>query len=195
MRYPVLPPVGKHSAPTATFHASPNVSSRGGRPERLVFTHVWGGGTFEEVVGWLRDPKSQASSHFVYAGEIGPDAGKCAQLVPLGMKAWTECELNPVGISIEAADAIWHGHDAEGFARLARMVALLLHVHHLPARWVRSSGIVAGSAGFARHADAGALGCGHLECPTGDLDLYRQFAERVVSEFRHGHFRNSYGKA
>lgn len=202
MRYPHLPPVGALHVPELHFLPSPNRSSRHGRPLRLVFTHVWGGGTFEGTVGWLRKPDSApgandgsgASAHVVYAGELGPDAGAAAQLVPWAEKAWTECELNSVGVSFETADAIWQGHDPEGFARLARMHALVLKLHGLPVRWVRADGIVAGSSGHTRHADAGALGCGHLYCPTRDLDLYGQFHERVVAEYRHGGFRSSWGR-
>jgi len=159
-----------------------------------VFVHVWGGGTFGGTVSWLRNPRSQASAHVVYAGEKGPDAGKAVQLVAWASKAWTECELNPVGLSVESADAIWKGDDAEGFARLARIVAGLCHFHLDACRYVTAHGILAGSHGFTRHADAGQLGCGHLECPTADLQLWEQFAERVVLEYRHGGFRPSWGQ-
>ncbi len=36
------------------------------------------------------------------------------------------------GVSYETADAIWLGHDPEGFCRLARMVASELHHNNLP---------------------------------------------------------------
>lgn len=194
MTYPHLPPVGKLAAPTLPYHRSPNQSSRNGRRPRLVFVHVWGGGTFESVVAWLSSPRSQASAHVVYGGTLEHAAGAAAQLVPFADKAWTECELNPVGISVESADAIWQGHDPHGFAQLARLVALLCHVHLDACRPVTAQGIVAGSHGFTRHADAGALGCGHLACPTTDLALWRQFSERVVAEYRHGGFRDRYGR-
>lgn len=193
MRYAALPAVGKTTLPTLPMRPSPNRSSRNGRRPRLVFVHVWGGGTFAGVEEWLTDPKSQASSHVVYAGELGPDAGHAVQLVPFELKAWTECELNPVGLSVESADAIWHGQDAAGFARLARIVAALCHFHLDACRPVTAAGILAGSHGFTRHADAGALGCGHLVCPTADLELWQQFSDRVLAEYRHGGFRRSWG--
>lgn len=188
-----LPPVGSLAVPDLGELSTPNHSSRNGRRPRLVFVHHWGGGTFPGVVDWLRDPSSQASAHVVYAGERGDHAGSAVQLVPWHLKAWTECELNPVGISIESADAIWTGSDPIGFARLARIVALLCRLHLDACRPVSSRGIVAGSHGFTRHADAGALGCGHLECPTGDETLWTRFAERVVAEYRHGGFRSRWG--
>lgn len=194
MPYPNLPPVGKTPAPPLHWRPSPNKSSRNGRRARLVFVHVWGGGSFESVCTWLSTPKSAASAHVVYGGTHEHAAGDAAQLVAFADKAWTECELNPVGISIESADAIWTGHDARGFAQLARMVALLCHLHLDACRPVDARGIVAGSHGFTRHADAGALGCGHLSCPTADVALWRQFSTRVVAEYRLGGFRASYGR-
>jgi N-acetyl-anhydromuramyl-L-alanine amidase AmpD len=172
---------------------SPNRSSRGGRRPRLVFVHTWGGGTYDGTVTWLCEKGSNTSAHLVYAGEHGPDAGKCAQLVPFGDKAWTECELNAIGISVESADAIWQGRDPHGFERLARIVAGLCHYHLDACRYVTAAGIVAGSHGFTRHADGGALGCGHLACPTTDGELWAQFCERVVLEYRRGGFRPSWG--
>ena len=189
MTYAHLPPVGHLPLPPLPFRASGNCSSRNGRRPRLVFVHVWGGGTFQSVCTWLSRPESQASAHVVYGG-----LGQAAQLVPWARKAWTECELNPIGLSVESADAVWRCQDPEGFAQLARVVAGLCHFHLDACRPVTAQGIVAGSHGFTRHADGGALGCGHLSCPTTDLALWRQFSERVVAEYRHGGFRSSWGR-
>lgn len=189
-----LPPVGSQPVPPLPFDQSPNSSSRNGRRQRLVFVHRWGGGSFAGVRSWLSNPESQASAHLVYAGEKGGDAGKAVQLVRFADKAWTECELNPVGLSIESADAIWLGRDPEGFARLARIVALLCHLHLDACRAVPAAGIVRGSHGFTRHRDAGALGCNHPDCPTADAHLWQQFAGRVVAEHRHGGFRDRWGR-
>ena len=186
--YGSLPKVGSLPLPELGWYPSPNRSSRNGRRPRLVFVHVWGGGTFDSVRNWLSHPQSQASAHVVY-GE-----GEAAQLVAWAEKAWTECELNPIGISVESSDAIWRRQDGHGFAQLARLVAGLCHFHLDACRYVDAHGIVAGSHGFTRHADGGALGCGHLACPTTDLQLWRQFCERVVDEYRHGGFRSHYGR-
>jgi hypothetical protein len=186
--YHSLPKLGSLPAPELPFHRSPNQSTRAGRHVRLIFLHVWGGGTFESTSAWLCNPQAQASAHVVYGGE-----GQATQLVGWGEKAWTECDLNPVGISIESADAIWHGHDADGFAQLARLTALLCHLHLGVCRYVPAAGIVSGMHGFTRHADAGALGCGHLSCPTTDLALWDQFCGRVIGEYRLGGFRAEYG--
>lgn len=194
MRYPNLPAPGAVTAPPLPYRPSPNRSSRNGRRPRLVFLHRWAGGSFEGNVSWLSRPDSQASAHLVYGGTLEREAGEAVQLVPFAEKAWTECELNPVGISLECADTIFLGHDPRGFAQLARIVALICHLHLDACRPVSAAGIVAGSHGFCRHADAGALGCGHLECPTTDADLWRQFSERVVAEHRAGGFRGRWGR-
>jgi len=193
MRYPSLPPVGAVAAPELPFRPSPNLSSRHGSAARIVFVHVWGGGSFQSVCNWLSDPRSQASAHVVYGGTLNDPEGEAAQLVKWEDKAWTQCALNPVGLSVESADAIWQGHDAHGFAQLARIVALLCHLQLQVCRELTPAAVLAGSQGFARHADAGALGCGHLSCPTADAELWQQFASRVIEEYRHGGFRSSWG--
>ena len=194
MTYPKLPQLGTIAAPPLAWRASPNCSSRNGIRPHLIFVHTWGGGSFDSVTAWLCNPQPEhperrVSAHVVYGG-----TDQATQLVRWSDKAWTESTLNPVGISVESADAIWNGHDPEGFAQLARLVALLCHLHLDGCRYVTAQGIVAGMAGFTRHADAGALGGGHTSCPTADLALWRQFAGRVVAEYRYGGFRDRYGK-
>jgi N-acetylmuramoyl-L-alanine amidase len=198
VRYPELPPVGALSAPELKWDPTGNKSSRGGELVHWLFIHVWGGGTFGGVIDWQKHSSGNeaVSSHVVYAGEIGPDAGKAAQLVAWSEKAWTECMMNPRAVSIESADAIWQGHDPHGFARLARMAALIMAKEGLPMRWVRGDAFFNGGRGITRHADAGTLGCGHGFCPTTDMALWGQFLERVTLERRHGGFRKGkYGRS
>lgn len=190
MRYEELPPVGTVDLPPLPFKRSPNQSTRGGRRVRLVFVHVWGGGTFDGTVSWLRNPTSEASAHVVYGN------GEAVQLVPFAAKAWTECDLNAVGISVESADAIWKGRDPHGFAQLARIVAGLCHFHLEPtqARYVTSAGILSGAQGFTFHRTAGALGCGHTHCPSDDAELLMQFRNRVFAESQHKGWRKAWGR-
>lgn len=195
MRYRHLPDVGAYGLPELDELLSPNRSSRAGAHVRRVWIHAWGGGTFGGVCSWLTNPRSTASSHVVYAGELGADAGKCAQLVPFAAKAWTEAAFNGTGISIESADAIWHGKDPEGFARLARVAAFLLHANTLPMQWVRGQDLFVHDAkGISRHADGGALAGGHTACPTTDVELWKQFLARTRDELSHGGFRHSWGR-
>jgi hypothetical protein len=194
MIYKHLPPVGSKRLflPELEHHLTAASSPRLGMRVNKVWVHRWGGGTFSGVERWFDNPTHQASAHVVYAGETGPFAGHCAQMVRWSRKAWTEAFFNRSGISIESADAIWLGRDPVGFARLARMTAYLLHHNGLPPRWISASFINLGK-GFCRHADGGALAGGHTQCPTTDLQLWRQFDWRVKKEHAHGGFRHHWG--
>jgi len=70
---------------------------------------------------------------------------------------------------------------------LARIVAYRLHKRGLPPVWSHRRG-------FCRHADLGAAGGGHLECPTTDLPLWRHFVTLVRSELERGGFRATWGR-
>lgn len=190
MKYTNLPPVGSLTLPRLEHAMTGNSSSRLGAPIQKVWVHRWSGGTFTSVENWFRNPASQASAHFVYAGEIGPNKGRCAQMVPISRKAWTEAWYNRTGISIECADAIWLGKDPVGFARTARIVAYLLHEQGLPANYVH--GVTLGRKGFLRHADGGSLAGGHTQCPTTDMELWWQFVGRVKAEYQFAHFRRTW---
>ena len=62
--------------------ASPNCFSRDGWTPDMIVCHI-AEGTYDGTVGWLCNPASQTSSHFV----VGKD-GRIAQLVPLDQAAW-----------------------------------------------------------------------------------------------------------
>lgn len=190
MRYHTLPPIGSLTLPTLERRLTANSSPRYGAPIQKVWVHRWAGGTFQGVENWFTNVNSDASAHIVYAGEIGPNKGRCAQMVPYGRKAWTEAFYNRTGLSIECADAIWLGKDPIGFARTARIVAFLLHDNKLPANWVH--GVTFGRKGFLRHADGGSLAGGHTQCPTTDMELWVQFVGRVKDEYAFGHFRKAW---
>jgi hypothetical protein len=160
-------------------------------PITKVWLHRWGGGTFHGTESWFENPKSDASAHIVYAGEIGADKGRAAQMVRYSRKAWTEAAYNRTGVSIECGDALWLGHDPVGFARTARITAFLLKEFGLPANW--RHGVTFGRRGFSRHADGGAPAGGHTQCPTTDMELWWQFVGRVKGEAAYGHFRPEWG--
>jgi hypothetical protein len=192
LKYKHLPPVGSLTLPHLEQHLTANNSSRLFAPIQKVWVHRWGGGSFAGVESWFSRTSSQASAHIVYAGEIGLDAGRCAQMVPYGRKAWTEAFYNRTGVSIECADAIWLGKDPVGFARTARIVAFLGHHHGLPPNWIHR--VTLGRKGFLRHADGGQLAGGHTQCPTTDMELWWQFIYRVKLERAHGRFRPVWGR-
>jgi hypothetical protein len=193
LSYPTNVLLEKPTLPELRWVPTRAKSSRHGTRIRLVVNHRWAGGTFDSVVSEFKNPALEKSATIVYAGEVGRDAGRCAQMIALADKPWTQCELNPAAVSIECADAVWLGHDPHGFSRLARMTAWLLHHLELPATWVHHS-MIASGRGHCRHADGGTAACGHTQCPTTSLALYGQFSELVRQELRRGHFRERWAR-
>lgn len=139
----------------------------------------------------MSDPAHQVSAHFVYAGEIGKDGGRCVQIVRLADKAWTQCEWNASSVSVECADAMWLGHDPLGLYRLARITGWLLRHFKLTPEWVHGYALIHGT-GFCRHADLGYGGCGHLSCPTTDMAVWGWFVHRVQHEVERGGYRTAW---
>jgi hypothetical protein len=167
---------------------------RHGHPIELVVVHRWGvryvdrpgeKKSYAGVVAYFMHPANRASAHVVYPGSAVP--GEATQMVRWQDYAWAEAAYNPISVEVESADAIWLGHDEDGFKQLARIVAGMLHYNRLPPVWSHRRG-------FCRHADLGAAGGGHTECPTTDLDLWRRFVGRVQREHERGGFRKRWGR-
>lgn len=197
MRYTNLPPVGTVVLPELEFHWTKASSPRTHGVEiEDVFMHRWGvtatgAETIDGVIGEFLNPANQASSHLVYAGEAGKSAGRCAQMVHLADKAWTEAADNSEGVSVECGDPMWLGHDPHGFAIAARIAGWLLLHEKLPAAWVRQPHTTH-YKGVTRHADGGAADGNHTVCPTADLELFAQFVARVKAELVHGGYRTDW---
>lgn len=81
-----------------TGRTSPNQNHRGGDP-RFIVIHYWGsrGQKFDNVVGWLCNPRAKVSAHYVAEG------GRVARLVPESKRAWHAGSNygNDFGIGIE----------------------------------------------------------------------------------------------
>jgi N-acetyl-anhydromuramyl-L-alanine amidase AmpD len=178
-----------HVLPDLEFVHTAAYSDRGGIRPSLVVVHRWGGGSLQGVEHWFENPADKASAHLVYAGEVGPNAGRCVQMVKVADKAWTEAAFNPWGISIESADAIWTGDDVDGFERLARIVAWLCHHYNISATWIQHPDLHQNPHGVCRHGDLGTLGGGHTSCPTTDPVQWQHFMALVAGEMRRGGFR------
>lgn len=199
MRYTSLPPVGSLVLPSLVWTPTEAKGPREhGATVETIFEHRWGIATpgTESIDGVIReflDPSKQASAHIVYGGEVGQNAGRCVQMVPLSEKAWTEAADNSEGVSIECADPVWLGTDPHGFARLARITGWLCGHLGLPAVWVRAPH-VSHAHGISRHADGGYPDGGHTSCPTTDKELFEQFVERVAAEVKHGGYRDHWAR-
>lgn len=169
-------------------------SSRRKQKVWLVVVHRWGGGSLDGVVNKFMNPKNEASSHTVYAGETGKDAGRCVQMVALNDKAWT-CEYaNAFSDNHEFGDAMWLGNDDLGWSVAARIVAWNLWKRGLPPMWVRKETLINGNPGFCRHYDLGAIGSnsdGHTD-PTTDSRKWLKFVYMVKHEYERGDFRTNW---
>lgn len=180
--------------PELRWNPTAACSSRHGHPVELVVVHRWGvrytsideeRNSYHGVQNYFRDPSHKVSAHVVFPGSAVP--GEAAQMVAWNDMAWAEAAYNPVADEVESADAIWLGHDPEGMAVLARIVAFRLHVRGLPPVW-------SSRRGFCRHADLGAAGGGHTSCPTTNLNVWRHFVSLVKHEAARGGFRKSWGR-
>lgn len=188
-----MPPVNPRILPELTWAPTGARGDRHGHPVELVVAHRWGvryttakaeAASYRGVINYFSDPVNKASAHVVYPGSAVP--GAAGQMVRWSDYAWAQAAYNPAAVEIEAADAIWLGHDPAGLEQLARMFAFLLHAARLPPVWSHSRG-------FCRHADLGQAGGGHTACPTTDLVLWRSFVRLVQAEYARGGFRHSWG--
>lgn len=95
---------------------SPNHFSRSGWKPDMIVCHI-AEGTYDGTIGWLCNPASQTSAHFV----VGRD-GRAAQLVPLSEAAWCN------GTSTEANDNRYYGKSTLEAVRSRRTNANLYTV-------------------------------------------------------------------
>ena len=190
------------SLPNLSWHPTTAYGQRNGAKVERVVVHRWGvrytsepneAKTYAGVIAYFQNPANHASAHFVYPGSAVPN--ECAQMVEYAHYAWAEAAYNPSSVEVESADAIWALNsdgthvDPAGFEQLARIVAFLLHRYSLPPVWSHTRG-------FCRHADLGAAGGGHTECPCGpnELQKWRRFVAAVQAEHERGGFRASWGR-
>lgn len=188
--------------PRLPFEGTPNQSARvpASRKPTLVVVHAWGNKPassasearrlFAGNVNYMQRPDVQVSAHVVYGGTLGEAKGQAVQLVRWERKAWTQAAVNSAAVSVESADAIWHGRDPDGMAQLARIVAFFCHKMRVPPRWARSPDQI----GVARHLDLGALGNpNHHACPTAEGEPWARFLQLVRAEHKRCGFRRTWG--
>jgi hypothetical protein len=167
--------------------------SRHGAKVQRVVIHRWGvkyvskaktAAAYKGVISEFLDKKNEASSHFVFPGCAVPN--EITQMVRYSDYAWTQSAYNPTSMEIECADAMWLGHDDEGFEQCAHIVGFWLKHFKLPPVWSVDHG-------FCRHYDLGAKGGGHSD-PTTNLRLWKEFVGLVQTEYKQGGYRTSWGR-
>lgn len=143
----------------------------------LAVLHTVEGDTTLESLGSVFD-NEEASSHF------GSDKnGRIARYVEDDRKAWTQCNFNPVSLSLEQAGfAAWSERD--WFLRHAQLEAaakFILYAHNthgVPIRKGRVSGGGVTRDGVVQHKDLGLIGCGHSDCGAGYPQGYVELLAR-----------------
>lgn len=178
--------------PTLEWNPTAASGHRHGHAIARVVAHRWGdryvnekqeAGVYHGVVNYFKDKKNGASAHIVFPGSAVP--GEATQMVSWSDYAWTQAAYNPGSVEVEAADAIFVGHDVAGMATLARILAFLLATggglyapfkRPLPPVWSHERGL-------CRHADLGAAGGGHTQCPTTDLAQWRHLVKLTQNEY------------
>ena len=121
---------------------SPNFSSRRGSNVKATVIHTTEG-SFESALSWLRNHRSQASSHYLLKdvpNNQGDEFVEVIELVPEDKKAWTALTANPVTNNIELAGYAsrnrkqWLGPYRAQLRTAAALAAEDAHQYGLPVR-------------------------------------------------------------
>jgi hypothetical protein len=136
---------------------SPNFTpGRGGKRIQWVVIHTTEGG-FSSSVGWLTNPRSQASAHYVVGRDGTADAVRIAQLVAESDTAWTagNFAVNQASVNVELVGYSRRNPpvEEETLRVAAKLVAQICQRHGVPVRRVDRVGILAGIPGICGHAD------------------------------------------
>jgi N-acetylmuramoyl-L-alanine amidase len=146
----ILKPDSTHAH---ALHPSPNIEDRrkGSRPD-MVILHYTGMSSAEGAIGWLANPNSKVSCHYVVDEE-----GRITQMVEESQRAWhagishwdRETDINSVSLGIEIQNpGHEHGYpdfppaQMEAVAALCRDIARRRHVR--PERFLAHSDVAPG---------------------------------------------------
>lgn len=159
--------------PPLRWTPSPNYSGRNGVKIDLIVAHDCEG-SYEGAIAWFGNRDSEVSAHYV----LREDGAAATQMVELENNAWHACAFNRRSIGVEMAGFSRKGLGAPEWQAAANIIALLLHVRGLPARWAEK-GI---GAGFCSHADLGVAGGAHHD-PTTDAAVWNKFVLLVQDAY------------
>lgn len=138
-------------------------SREGGRIHLLVLHTTEDHDSLRDLFNLFENEED--SSH--YASDA---AGNIAQYVEDRYKAWTECNFNPVSLSLEQiafsafSREYWFTQRHPQLEAAAKFVAYG-HIHYgVPIRKGKVSGGGIVDDGVVQHKDLGLIGCGHSDC-------------------------------
>lgn len=178
--FPATLPLATVHTPGCTTALVRNFSARPPGARVALFVIHWTGsafGTGPAIVRWFDDARAQASSQYIV--DIG---GRCWLTVAEAAKAWTQAWYNGIANSVEIVNPGVQPlfHDAAQRRRVVQLMHRQHRVYGLPYQHARVtlSGAVA-RPGFLAHRDLGALGGGHPDVGTFDLDGLIREAKRT----------------
>jgi len=172
---------------TDVTHIVQNQSSReGGRPKLIVLHTTEGFDNDQGLVnlGHFFDTASVAASSHIANDRRGRDARYVAD----EMKSWTQCNLNPVALSIEQIGYSafttdeWMRQRTRQLKNTAIWVAYWSKRYDIPISMGKNSGSTATKPGVVQHKHLGAAGCGHSDCGPGYPMRYVLLLARLIRE-------------
>lgn len=144
-------------APFAEWIGPTKNRSAGGmrRPIRGLVLHIMQG-TESGSESWLKNPRSQASAHF-----LNPKVGGLKQLVDTDDRAWAQASGNLSWVSVENEGRSGESLTASQLANVARLLAWLHDTEGVPLDVTDD----VGKRGLGWHGMGGKAWGGHPDCP------------------------------
>lgn len=140
----------------ATWQGPPDSNFGGPTIEcRGLVLHI-AEGSYEGTIGWMKNPVSDVSSHFVIARD-----GRIAQMLDTAVTAWTQAAGNGHWVSVENEGFSTQGFTAEQVEANAKLYAWLLRTHGVPAQLADSPA----ETGLGWHGMGGIAWGNHPGCP------------------------------